>query len=147
MFVEDLTKITVEEENWQPLIDEIWKSRQPEDYAGKSVQKRDFMRSWMHSRTIPALSLEEIRANGLSINGDALYDIADPSAEFETRVLEKAKMDDFKSRLSETDQKEIAERVGFKVPSAVSKRIRQVANRFDDFVSKEYGEFIDKHIE
>ena len=90
---------------------------------------------------------------------DALYDIADPSAEFETRVLEKAKMDDFKSRLSETDQrilelraagysqKEIAERVGFKVPSAVSKRIRQVANRFDDFVSKEYGEFIDKHIE
>ena len=134
--VEGLTKITVEEENWQPLIDEIWKSRQPEDYAGKSVQKRDFMRSWMHSRTIPALSLEEIRANGLSINGDA-----------------------FKSRLSETDQrilelraagysqKEIAERVGFKVPSAVSKRIRQVANRFDDFVSKEYGEFIDKHIE
>ena len=159
VFVEDLTKITVEEENWQPLIDEIWKSRQPEDYAGKSVQKRDFMRSWMHSRTIPALSLEEIRANGLSINGDALYDIADPSAEFETRVLEKAKMDDFKSRLSETDQrilelraagysqKEIAERVGFKVPIAVSKRIRQVANRFDDFVSKEYGEFIDKHIE
>ena len=108
--------------------------------------------------TRPVLG-EEIRANGLSINGDALYDIADPSAEFETRVLEKAKMDDFKSRLSETDQrilelraagysqKEIAERVDFKVPSAVSKRIRQVANRFDDFVSKEYGEFIDKHIE
>lgn len=159
VFVEDLTKIIVEEENWQPLIDEIWNNRQPGDYTGKSVQKRDFMRSWTHSRTMPTLSLEEIKENGLSVNGDALYDIADPSTEFETRILEKAKMDDFKSRLSETDQrilelrtasysqKEIAETVGFKAPSAVSKRILQMANRFDDFISKEYGEFIDKHIE
>lgn len=157
--VGNLTDLIVKEENWQPFIDELWKSRQPEDYTGKSVQKRDFMRSWTHSRKIPTLSLEEIKENGLSVNGDVLYDIADPSAEFETRVLEKAKMDDFKSRLSETDQKilelraagysqkEIAETVGFKVPSAISKRIQHIANRFDDFVSKEYGEFIDKHIE
>ena len=37
--------------------------------------------------------------------------------------------------------------MGFKVPSAVSKRIEKLANRFEDFVSKEYGEFLDKHME
>jgi len=68
-------------------------------------------------------------------------------------------MEDFKSRLNETDlkilelraagfsQQEIASKVGFKSASAVSKRIQQIANHFDDFVSKEYGEFIDKHVE
>lgn len=78
IFVEDLTKIIVEEQNWQPVIDEIWKNRQPEDYTGKNIQKRDFMRSWTHSRTIPTLSLEEIKENGTSISGEALYEIADP---------------------------------------------------------------------
>ena len=67
--------------------------------------------------------------------------------------------EDFKNRLDETDrkilelraaghsQKEIAEKVGFKVPSAVSKRIEKIANQFEDFVCREYGEFLDKHIE
>ena len=157
--VGNLTDLVVKEQNWQPLIDEVWNNRQPADYTGKNMQKRDYMRSWTHSRTIPTLSLEEIRENGLSANGDILYETADPRAEFETRILEKTKMEDFKSRLSDADRKilelraagysqqEIADRVGFKAPSAVSKRIRQMARLFDDFVSKEYGEFIDKRIE
>ncbi len=157
--VGNLTDLIVKEQDWQPVIDEIWNNRQPEDYTGKNIQKRDFMRSWTHSRTIPTLSLEEIKENGASISGEALYEIADPSAEFETRVLDKMKMEDFKKWLDETDrkilelraaghsQKEIAEKVGFKVPSAVSKRIEKIANRFEDFVSKEYGEFLDKHVE
>ena len=159
IFVEDLTKIIVEEQNWQPVVDEIWNNRQPEVYTGKNIQKRDFMRSWTHSRTIPTLSLEEIKESGASISGEALYEIADPSAEFETRVLDEMKMEDFKNRLDETDrkilelraaghsQKEIAEKVGFKVPSAVSKRIEKIANQFEDFVCREYGEFLDKHID
>jgi len=157
--VGNLTDLIVKEQNWQPLIDEIWNNRQPGDYTGKNTQKRDYMRSWDHSRTIPALSLEEIKENGVSVNGDAFYDMPDPRAEFETKVLEKTKMEDFKNRLNETDlkilelraagfsQQEIAGKVGFKSASAVSKRIQQIANHFDDFVSKEYGEFIDKHIE
>ena len=157
--VGNLTDLIVKEQNWQPLIDEIWNNRQPEDYTGKNIQKRDFMRSWTHSRTIPTLSLEEIKESGTSISGEALYEVADPSAEFETRVLDKMKMEDFKNRLDETDrkilelraaghsQKEIAEKVGFKVPSAVSKRIEKIANQFENFVSREYGEFLDKHIE
>ena len=157
--VGNLTDLVVKEQNWQPLIDEVWNNRQPADYTGKNMQKRDYMRSWTHSRTIPMLSLEEIRENGLSANGDVLYETADPRAEFETRILEKTKMEDFKSRLSDADrrilelraagysQQEIADRVGFKAPSAVSKHIRQMAKLFDDFVGKEYGEFIDRRIE
>lgn len=99
----------VEEQNWQPMIDEIWNNRQPDDYTGKNMQKRDYMRAWTHSRTIPILSLEEIKENGTSISGDALFEIADPSA--------------------------------------MSKRIEKMAGRFESFVSKEYGEFLDKHIE
>jgi DNA-binding CsgD family transcriptional regulator len=149
----------VKKQNWQPLIDEVWNNRQPADYTGKNMQKRDYMRSWTHSRTIPTLSLEEIRENGLSANGDVLYEMADPRAEFEARILEKTKMENFKSRLSDADrrilelraagysQQEIADRIGFKAPSAVSKRIRQMAKLFDDFVSKEYSEFIGKRIE
>ena len=157
--VGNLTDLIVKEQDWQPVIDEIWNNRQPEDYTGKNIQKRDFMRSWTHSRTIPTLSLEEIKENGTSISGDALYEIADPSAEFETKVLDKMQMEDFKKRLSDIDlkilelraqgltQQEIANEVGFKVPSAVSKRIEKLASRFEDFVSKEYGEFLDKHID
>ena len=95
VFVEALTKTIVEEQNWQPLIDEIWNNRQPGDYTGKNAQKRDFMRSWDHSRTIPMLSLEEIKEAGIVIGNDALYDISDPAAEFETKVLDKMKMEDF----------------------------------------------------
>ncbi len=157
--VGNLTDLVVQEQNWQPLIDEIWNNRQPSDYNGNNIQKRDFMRSWDHSRTINALSLEEIMESGMSVNGDALYDIPDPRAEFETKVLEEAKMEDFKKRLSNTDRKilelraagysqqEVAEKVGFKTPSAISKRIQQIANHFDDFISKEYSEFIDHHID
>ena len=68
------------------------------------------------------------------------------------------KMEDFKRRLSETDlkilelraagysQKEIAGQVGYKSASAVSKRIERIAEQFEDFAGKEYGEFLDKHI-
>ena len=41
--------------------------------------------------------------------------------------------------------KEIAEKVGFKTPSAVSKRIEKLAGAYEDFISGEYSDFLDKH--
>lgn len=49
--VGNLTDLIVQEENWQPMIDEIWNCRQVDDYSGKNINKKDFMRSWTHSRT------------------------------------------------------------------------------------------------
>ena len=39
----------------------------------------------------------------------------------------------------------LAEQVGFKSPSAVSKRIEKLAGAYEDFVSGEYSDFLDKH--
>jgi hypothetical protein len=58
--VGNLTDMIVAEENWQPMIDEIWKNRQIEDYDGSSTHSRDFMRSWTHSRTAKHISIEEL---------------------------------------------------------------------------------------
>ena len=41
--------------------------------------------------------------------------------------------------------KEIAEKTGFKSPSAVSKRIEKLAGAYEDFVSGEYSNFLGKH--
>ena len=149
----------VKEQKWQPIIDDSWNHRQPEDFKGTGSQSRDFMRKWTHSRTTQNVSLEQIKESGTVVGNDALYDIPDPSAEFETKVLDKMKMEDFKKRLSDVDlkilelraqgytQQEIAKEVGYKVPSAVSKRIEKIAEQFETFVGKEYGEFLDKHVQ
>ena len=60
----NLTDRIVEEQNWQPMIDEIWNNRQVADYTGKNINKRDFMRSWNHSRTAEHISLEDMLENG-----------------------------------------------------------------------------------
>ena len=88
----------VKEQKWQPIIDDSWNHRQPEDFKGTGSQSRDFMRKWTHSRTAQNVSLEQIRESGTVVGNDALYDIPDPSAEFETKVLDKMKMEDFKKR-------------------------------------------------
>ena len=95
--------------------------------------------------------------NGASINGEQLYDIADSRGEFESTVLTEQSMKQFKDKLTEQDRKilqlrdegyslkEIAEKTGFKSPSAVSKRIEKLAGAYEDFVSGEYSDFLDKH--
>ena len=76
--------------------------------------------------------------NGANIDGEQLYNIADPRGEFESTVLTEQSMEQFKNKLTEQDKlilqlryegyslKEIAEQVGFKSPSAVSKRIEKL---------------------
>ena len=156
--VGNLTDQIVAEQNWQPMIDEIWKNRQPGDYTGKNINKRDFMRSWTHSRTAKSVSFEEILETGASIDGEMLYDIPDPRGSFENEVISEIQIDQFKGKLTETDQKilqlryeghslqEIADAVGFKTASAVNKHIAKIAGAYEDFVSDEYGSFLDKHI-
>ena len=137
--VGNLTDMIVEEQNWQPMIDEIRNNRQVADYTGKNINKRDFLRSRNHSRTAEHISLEDMLENGASINGEQLYDIADPRGEFESTVLTEQSMKQFKDKLTEQDRKilqlryegyslkEIAGKTGFKSPSAVSKRIEKLA--------------------
>lgn len=94
---------------------------------------------------------------GESIDGETLYDVADPREEFETKVISEIQMEQFKETLTEQDRQilqmryegnslqEIADAVGFKTPSAVSKHIEKIAGAYEDFVSDEYDSFLDKH--
>ena len=156
--VGNLTAMIVAEQNWQPLFDEIWNNRQIEDYDGESPNKRDFMRSWNHSRTAKHLSIEEIAEGGAKVDSDMLYDIEDPRGQFEERVVGEVQMEQFKSGLAERDKtilqmryeghslQEIADKVGFKTASAVSKRIEKIAGSLEDFLGDEYRAFLNKHI-
>lgn len=154
--VGNLTDLIVKEQNWQPMIDEVWNNRQVNDYSGKNVNKRDFMRSWTHSRTAQHISIEEVLETGVKLDGEMLFEIADPRGEFESKVLSELHMEQFKGGLTEQDKqilqmryegyplKEIAAKVGFKTPSAVSKHIEKIAGAYEDFVTGEYSDFLNK---
>lgn len=155
--VGNLTDRIVKEQNWQPMIDEIWCGRQPEDYSGTNINKRDFIRSWTHNRTAQHISIEDMMENGTVIDGEILYELEDPRGEFESTVISEVQMDQFKSKLTDVDKailqmrydghslKEIAAEVGFKTPGAVSKHIEKIAGAYEDFVSDKYGKFLDEH--
>ena len=155
--VGNLTDLIVKEQNWQPMIDEIWNNRQVNDYTGRNINKRDFMRSWDHSRTAKPISLEELMETGTVVDGERLYELDDPRTEFETKLLSKLQMEQFLSTLTPEDQKilemryqgyplrEIASELGYKTPSAVTKHIQKIADAYEDFVTDQYGEFLDQH--
>ena len=42
-------------------------------------------------------------------------------------------------------EQEIADKVGYKTASAVHKRIAKIAGAYEDYVTAEYGKFLDKH--
>lgn len=126
--------------------------------TGKNINKKDFMRSWTHSRTAQHISFDEILEEGTTVDGELLFDIADPRSEFESEIIHKFYMEDFKAQLPGVDSKilqmrydghslkEIAAAVGFKTPSAVSKHVEKIAERYDNFISDEYGKLLSKCI-
>jgi len=156
--VGSLTDQIVAEENWQPIIDEIWNSRQVEDFnRGKNSKKRDFLRSWNHDRTAKHISLDEIAQGGTKLDDDLLHELAEPRAEFEEKVLSQDVVDTFRDSLSEKDKailqmrledrslKEIADKLGYKTPGAVSERIKKLATKYEKFASDQYDDFLDEH--
>lgn len=83
--------------------------------------------------------------NGVSIDGEQLYDITDPRGEFESTVLTERDKWILQLRYEGSSLKEIAEKAGLKTPSAVSKRIEKLAGWYEDFISGEHSSFLDKH--
>lgn len=56
------------------MIDEIWNTRQVNDYTGKNINKKDFMRSWTYSRTAQHISFDELLEEGTTVDGELLFD-------------------------------------------------------------------------
>ena len=150
----------VEEQNWQPMIDEVWKNRQMDDYSErKSTNKRDFVNKWYCSwnDNKKPIFLDEAIKSDEEISEDLLIHLPAPREDFETKILAKDKVETFTSALDEKDKQilqmrmdgctleQIAAFFGYKTPSAIYKRIQKIATAYEDFVLKNYGEFLDTH--
>lgn len=132
----NLTDRIVKQENLQPFIDEVWNNRQPEDYDGNNIKKKEFLRSWYHSRNHPHFNIDQMEQDGIQL---AANDSVEKDATGNLSV------EQFKSRLTETDKKilemrmqgynleEIAKKVGFKTASAVYKRIEKISGEYEAF--------------
>ena len=148
--VGNLTDMIIAEQNWQPMIDEIWNNR-------TSPYERDLTRGWTYSRVGEHISIEDVMENGTKLDGEMLFEIEDPRGQFEEKVIGEVQMEQFKSGLTERDKiilqmryegysyQEIANKVGFKTPSAVRKRMDKIAGSYADFIGDEYSTFLDKH--
>ncbi len=58
-----IVPMIVKEQNWQPMIDTIWATRDETDYDFRNdLVKKEFMRKWTHSRTSVGamLSLDQL---------------------------------------------------------------------------------------
>jgi hypothetical protein len=110
----------------------------------RSNKKVDFFRKWYHTRTrFDTVSLEEYVAGYEDGNGE--INIADESTGFEEDIVSKIHLEQFKATLTDTDMKilemrmqgftyeNIAAEMGYKNHSGVLKRIKQIAQRYEDF--------------
>lgn len=136
--VEKMTEKTVEDMNLQPSIDAVWENRQPEDYQGYNQKRKDFLRTWNHSRNHQHLSFEQMKADGV--------ELADPKRSIEQDVIESQSIEQFKNSLSERDRRilemrvegikleDIAKAVGYQTASAAKKRIDKIAEEYERFI-------------
>lgn len=131
----------VKEQNWQPMIDTIWATRDETDYDFRnSLVKKEFMRKWSHSRTSVGamLSLDQLM-------DDAPDSITFENAPFVEEIIESQTFEAFAATLSERDKqilqlkasgftlKEIADKVGYQNHSAVSKQIHIISGKFAEY--------------
>ena len=142
----EVVPAVMEKHNMYGVIETAKKFRCFEDFDTRSSnQKRDFYRKWYHSRTRhPIVSLES--AKTLEADEFISYEIHDESQDFENEVCGKILIEQFKSRLSEKDMKiltlrmngltyeEIAKKLDYKNHSGIIKRIKRIAEAYEDFV-------------
>lgn len=150
----NVTDMVVAEQKWQPVIDAIWENRTVEDYEiTSSTVKTDFMRKWHHNRSGKPISLDEM----MESKDGVIFDMADHRSEFENSVISKMQIATFaESTITEKDreilklrmdgytEQEIADKVGYKTASAVHKRIAKIATAYENFVTAEYGKYLDR---
>lgn len=150
----DMTTAIIVKRNLQPIINDIWNTRTPEDYSEYySKVKASFEAQWFHERTIVGKqmrSLEEMMEK--ATEEGTSFDVADSNDYFED-AINRLSWEQFLSTLPEKDQmivrlkkdgytdQEIAEKVGYKTHSAVVKRIQKIAQLLKDYSKVEHNEY------
>lgn len=140
----------------QSTIEAIRDMRCPEDFDDRISNARiDFYRKWYHSRTrFSTVSLDQlVEVQGGSSKDDAanaaLGDfVEDTSAKFEDDSCSQIDTERFSESLSARDREilqlringatyqEIADKLAYKTHSAVIKRIKRIANKYNDHMDE-----------
>ena len=135
----NLTDKIVQEQKFQPIIDEVWNRRQPEDYTGHDLKRGEFLRRWNHSRYYQHASVEKLIEDEI--------DVPDAQMAFDKKVLSEQLVEQFVATLSQKDKmildlrmkgktmQEIADIVDYETPSAVKKRIDRIAEQYESFIN------------
>ena len=135
----NLTDHIVAQRKLQPIIDEVWNHRQPEDYTGYNLKRGEFLRKWNHSRYYEHVSVEKLI--------DDEIDLPDAQMAFDRKVLSEQLVEQFEATLSPKDKmildlrmkgrtmQEIADVVDYETPSAVKKRIDRIAEQYEAFIN------------
>ena len=141
----------IREQNWQPVIDEAWRNRAPEDYSlFASRVKADFQRKWRHSRMKAGapLSIEEMSET----ENVSAPEQSGSQESFEEALLQQCRLTDFMTTLPERDrqilrmridgrsEEEIAEETGYANHGAVSKRLKRIREAYREYLRKESGD-------
>ena len=145
--VRNTTDQIIAEQNLQPMIDEVWNARTPEDYSEYySKVKAAFEAEWHHSRTKAGKGMQSLERLMETSDGRrqilALSDESDFAEEdiyrlWSQRFLETLPPKDRKILQLKTagfTVQEIAERAGYKTHSAVVKRLRKIREKFEGFI-------------
>ena len=135
----NLTEMIVREQKLQPVIDEVWNHRQPEDYTGYNLKRGEFLRRWNHSRYYQHASVEKLIEDEI--------DVPDTQMAFDRKVLSEQLVEQFEATLTQKDKtildlrmkgrtlQEIADIVDYETPSAVKKRIDRIAEQYEAFIN------------
>lgn len=136
----NLTDMIVSEQNWQPMIDDIWRNRQEDDYTGYSVFRNDFMKAWQHTRTVrETITIDDLES--WSVEELGAHAVQNDPAEEAVNTID---FEEFKDTLTERDKKilelrvqgktleEIAPLVGYQSESSVYKRLKQITEKYKE---------------
>ena len=140
-----IVKRAIDEQGWQPMLDVIKEIPCDEDFERvRSLVKIDFIRKWYHTRSkkVQMVSLERC----LEKQNHDIYNMEGENAHFVTYINSEEFVQKFKEQLTEKDMKilelrvneytyeEIAKIMGYKNHSGIIKRIRKIADEYDDYV-------------
>lgn len=150
----DMTTAIIVKRNLQPIINDIWNTRTPEDYSEYySKVKASFEAQWFHERTIVGKQMRSLEEMMESASETGIsFEVEDNNDYFED-AINRLSWEQFLSTLSEKDQmivrlkkdgytdQEIAKKVGYKTHSAVVKRIQKIAQLLKDYSKEEHNEY------
>lgn len=148
----------IREKDLQPVIDEIWNNRTPEDYSEYySKVKASFEAQWSHSRTKAGRNMQSLeQLMEKAVEGDGIFSLPD-GHDYTEEALSRLQYEHFLSSLSDKDREvlslkaegytdqEISEKLGYKTHSPIVKRLRKIRTQADLFIDDEYRRYKESH--